>query len=334
MPKVSIIIPAHNEERHIERCIQSLLTQDYKDIEIIVVDNGSRDKTPEIVQRHAEKHDGKVKLLRLEKNMGPGCGRNLGAAKASGDILIMIDADMFFPPDYIGKLIGPIERGEAILATHSTEYVANTGNPWVKVQGQTTRGGRGRAGEVFRAVSKEFFIRHGGFDPRLHYHDDRTFFYKTGVKAIVVKDAYCYHNNPDTAKEIFRRNYWIGRTFIAVVYNEQGLRGLLHVTAITLMRLMDIIALPSTVAWAVLQPTTPILNALILAPLLVFTASTLRMKIIKAKTLKEELMMRILYAPSYRIVRAAGLLAGVLASLFLGLHVASKNLDGDKTAKV
>jgi hypothetical protein len=53
------------------------------------------------------------------------------------------------------------------------------------------------------------------------YHADRTFFYKTGAKGIaVVEDAYCYHNNPDTAKEIFRRNYLIGRTFLAVMYRR------------------------------------------------------------------------------------------------------------------
>ncbi len=321
MPTVSIIIPAHDEERHIERCIQSLITQDYEDIEIIVVDNGSRDKTPEIVERYVNKYAGKVRLLRLEQNLGPGGGRNIGAVSARGDILVMVDADMFFPPDYIGKLIGPIQRGQALLATHSIEYVANTDNPWVKVQGQTVRGQRGRAGEVFRAVKKEFFIRHGGFDPRLHYHDDRTFFYKTGAKAVVVEDAYCYHNNPDTAKEIFRRNYWIGRTYLAIEYHEHGVKGLLRALTITLVRLIDIVALPSIAVWAVLQPVVPILNALLPAPAIVFVASTVRMKIVKVENLRERVVLRTVYAPLYRIIRAAGLLTGILTSLIFGLRV-------------
>jgi len=232
----------------------------------------------------------------------------------------MVDADMFFPPDYIGKLIGPIQRGQALLATHSIEYVANTDNPWVKVQGQTVRGRWGRVEKVFRAVKKEFFIRHGGFDPRLHYHDDRTFFYKTGAKAVVVEDAYCYHNNPDTAKEIFRRNYWIGRTYLAVMRREEGAVGLLRAATTLLIRLVDVAALPLTAAWAVIQPTTQIQGMLLLAPAALFAAMTLKMRTLKAESPKERLMLRAIYAPLYRILRAAGLLAGVAASLVLGLR--------------
>jgi glycosyltransferase involved in cell wall biosynthesis len=321
VPYVSIIIPAHNEERHIDKCLESLLAQDYQDIEIIVVDNGSNDNTPKIVERYVERFGDKVKLLRLERNLGIGGGRNVGAFNASGDILVLVDADMVFPPDYIRKLISPIQRGEALLTTHSTEYVANVASPWVKVQGQIIRSGGKRVGEQFRAIQREFFIRHGGLDPSFQYHADRTFFYKTGAKAIVVEDAYCYHNNPDTAKEIFRRNYWIGRTLLAVMLWEHGAKGLLYATATVLIRLVDLVALPLVVAWPVLQPTTPVLNALILAALLVFTVLTLRMRIIGAESAFERLKLRLIYAPAYRIVRAAGLIAGILVSLLRGLRV-------------
>jgi glycosyltransferase involved in cell wall biosynthesis len=64
VPNISIIIPAHNEERHIEKCIESLLAQEYRDIEIIVVDNGSSDNTSKIVERYVESYGGKVRLLR------------------------------------------------------------------------------------------------------------------------------------------------------------------------------------------------------------------------------------------------------------------------------
>ncbi len=322
MPTVSIVIPAHNEERHIERCIESLLKQDYEDIEIIVVDNGSRDKTPQIVESYAAKHPGKIRLLRPGRNLGPGGGRNLGAQNARGDVLVMVDADMVFPPDYVRKLVAPIQRGEALMTTHATEYVANTDSPWVKVQGQTVRGHWGRAGEVFRAVRRDFFIKHGGFDPSLHYHDDRTFFYKTGAKAIVVEDAYCYHNNPDTAKEIFRRNYWIGRTYLAVARHEQGVKGLLRAAATITVRTMDIAALPLAAAWAVFQPAAPAYGMLLLVPALLFATLTLRMRTLRAESLKEKLLLRTIYAPLYRIIRAAGLLSGVAASLVHGLRVA------------
>jgi glycosyltransferase involved in cell wall biosynthesis len=326
VPNVSIIIPAHNEERHIEKCLESLLAQDYQDTEIIIVDNGSSDNTPKIVERYVERFRDKVRLLRMGRNLGPGGGRNAGASSATGDILVFVDADMVFPHDYITRLIGPIQRGEALLATHANEYVANIENPWVKVQGQTVRSTGKRMGEVFRAVKKEFFMNHGGFDPGLHYHDDRTFFYKTALKAIVVEDAYCYHNNPDTAKEIFRRNYLIGRTLLAVMLREHGAKGLLYATATVSVRLVDLIALPLAAAWLALQPTTPILNALLLIPILAFTALALRIKIVKAKNLSERIILRIIYAPLYRIIRAAGLLTGISASLLFGLRITSHDL--------
>jgi glycosyltransferase involved in cell wall biosynthesis len=323
VPNVSIIIPAHDEERHIEKCIESLLAQEYREIEIIVVDNGSSDNTSKIVERYVESYGGKVRLLRMESNIGPGGGRNAGASNATGEILVFVDADMVFPPDYVTKLISPIQRGEALLTTHANEYVANIENPWVKVQGQTVRSTGRRTGEVFRAVKKDFFISYGGFDPSLHYHDDRTFFYKTGAKAKVVEEAYCYHNNPDTAKEIFRRNYLIGRTLLAVMHREHGAKGLLYVTATALVRLLDLVALPLAAAWAVLSPANPLLNALFLTPFFAFTALTIKMKIVKAESLKERAILRILYAPLYRIIRAAGLYTGVFTSLIFGLLVTS-----------
>jgi glycosyltransferase involved in cell wall biosynthesis len=244
VPNVSIIIPAHNEERHIEKCLESLLTQDYQDVEIIIVDNGSSDNTPKIVERYVERSRDKVRLLRMDRNLGPGGGRNLGASNASGEILVFVDADMVFPPNYITKLVKPIQHGEAQLTTHSIEYVANTYNPWVKVQGQTIRSIERGGSRVLRAIEKRLFTQHGGFDPSLHYHDDRTFYYKTGIAPLAVKDAYCYHNNPDTAKEIFRRNYWIGRTLLAIMLQEHGAKGLLYATASVSVRLVDLIALP------------------------------------------------------------------------------------------
>jgi len=323
VPNISIIIPAHNEERHIEKCMESLLAQEYRDIEIIVVDNGSSDNTSKIVERYVESYGGKVRLLRMKSNIGPGGGRNAGASNATGEILVFVDADMVFPPDYVTKLISPIQRGEALLTTHANEYVANVENPWVKIQGQTVRSTGRRTGEVFRAVKKDFFMNHGGFDPGLHYHDDRTFFYKTGAKAKVVEEAYCYHNNPDTAKEIFRRNYLIGRTLLAVMHREHGAKGLLYATATASVRLLDLVALPLAAAWAVLSPANPLLNALFLAPFFAFTALTIKMKIVKAESLKEKAILRILYAPLYRIIRAAGLLTGVFTSLIFGLLVTS-----------
>ncbi|MEM3053858.1 MAG: glycosyltransferase family 2 protein [Candidatus Caldarchaeum sp.] len=319
----SVIIPALNEERHITACLESLLKQDQADMEVIVVDNGSRDKTLQIAEEYAEKHPGKVRVIRLDRNMGPGGARNIGAQAARGEVLLFLDADMIFPPDFVKRLIQPILKGEAVSTVHSEEYVSNIANPWVRVQGQTKKNRGSRAGAAFRAIKREIFLAAGGFDPSLHYHDDRTFYYKTGHKAIVV-EAICYHNNPDTAREIFRRNYLIGRTLIAVTLQEKGVKGVADVAAITVLRLADLAALPLLVTLIILQPILSLptsVAALLLTPSIFFAVSTARMKIITAERLREKLLLRLLYAPAYRLIRAAGTVAGVAASLIRGLRV-------------
>ncbi|MEM4154621.1 MAG: glycosyltransferase family 2 protein, partial [Candidatus Caldarchaeum sp.] len=84
----SVIITAWNEERHITLCLESLLKQDQADIEIIVVDDGSRDNTSLIVEKYVGKHPDKIQLIKLDKNKGLGAARNIGAQAAKGEVLL------------------------------------------------------------------------------------------------------------------------------------------------------------------------------------------------------------------------------------------------------
>lgn len=324
MATVSIIIPAYNEEKHIASCVRSLLRQNYRDIEIIVLDNGSRDQTATIVESLLEEYPEKVRLVKLNRNTGPGGARNFGARLARGEILLFLDADMAFPEDYVARLVEPIMKGEAEATTHEEELVHNIDNRWVKVQGQTTKIANTAVSGVARAVKKNLFHRYGGFDPSLHYHDDRTLFYKSGVKISVIKGAHCFHNNPDTAKEIFRRNYWIGRTYIAASIREKGWRDLATVAKTTILRLLDLAALPSAASWLALKLFSTVTlpsEVILLAPPAIFILLTAKMKIVNAPSLQEKIILRLLYSPAYRVIRAAGLIAGLTASLIRGITV-------------
>ena len=85
--KVSVIIPAHNEGRFIEKTLESLKKNAASLLEIIVVVNGSRDKTLEISRRYADK------VIKFSKAIGPSAARNEGAKVATGEILVFLDAD-------------------------------------------------------------------------------------------------------------------------------------------------------------------------------------------------------------------------------------------------
>lgn len=102
MIKVSIIIPAYNVEDYIEDCLVSLTKQSLKEIEVIVVNDGSTDHT----QEKAEVFKGKIKDLKVIKqvNSGPGVARNLGLKYATGEYIIFLDADDSLPSNAVAHL--------------------------------------------------------------------------------------------------------------------------------------------------------------------------------------------------------------------------------------
>lgn len=100
---VSVIIPAYNTELFVERTLSSVRAQTYLNIEIVVIDDGSTDKTPEIIKRFADE-DSRVVFLQQE-NSGVVEARNLGIVKSSGTFIAFIDADDTWHPKTIEKLV-------------------------------------------------------------------------------------------------------------------------------------------------------------------------------------------------------------------------------------
>ena len=92
--KVSVIIPVYNVEKYLRECIDSILNQTLRDLELICVDDGSTDGSLEILHEY-EKADSRVKVL-TQHNMGAGAARNKGLAIATGEYLSFLDSDDFF----------------------------------------------------------------------------------------------------------------------------------------------------------------------------------------------------------------------------------------------
>jgi glycosyltransferase involved in cell wall biosynthesis len=209
---ISVIIPVYNEEICIEDCLRSLLKQSFGHLEIIVVDDGSTDRTVSICEAFG------VEVYR-QTHRGMAAARNFGARKAKGSILILVDADMIFAPEYVGKLIAPIINGEAIATDHWNERVANWDNPWARCQTwfQKLPDRRRQTLTVpehsgqYRAVRKDFFLNSGGLTEEEGYRADTSLARRTGVFAEIIKDAICYHRNIEGPRELFRETRWHGR---------------------------------------------------------------------------------------------------------------------------
>ena len=214
--EVSVIIPTYNEEKDICECLKSLLKQSYKILEVIIVDDGSTDKTIKRIREFLKKYKLNLKIIK-QNHRGPGKARNLGTENARGKILIVIDADMTFDRNYIKNLIKPIlkdKTGKVMGTTHDNEIAANTNNI-VSILWGKTRVSRETARDVpiFRAIRKDKFIELGKFDPKYGYADDQTFWFKYRIKPTVAKNTICYHKNPSTLKETYKQARWIGASW-------------------------------------------------------------------------------------------------------------------------
>lgn len=111
---ISIIIPAYMAEKHISRCLDSIITQTYKNMEIIVINDGSKDHTHDVCLGWMEK-DSRIKLVDKE-NGGAASARNLGVDISRGEFIAFIDSDDWVEPDYIEHLYSMINSYNADLA--------------------------------------------------------------------------------------------------------------------------------------------------------------------------------------------------------------------------
>lgn len=100
---VSVIVPVYNVEMYLVRCIESIINQTYKDIEIILIDDGSKDQSYEICKRYADKYDF-VKAIHIE-NHGVSFARNLGIEKSTGEYIQFVDSDDYIEPNMIELLL-------------------------------------------------------------------------------------------------------------------------------------------------------------------------------------------------------------------------------------
>lgn len=101
-PKVSIIVPVYGVEKYIRQCLNSLLAQRYTPLEIIVIDDGSPDKCPEICDEYAQKNSNIILLH--QANRGVGYSRNRGISIASGDYICFVDPDDWIEPNMISAM--------------------------------------------------------------------------------------------------------------------------------------------------------------------------------------------------------------------------------------
>lgn len=114
MPAVSVIVPVYNAGRHLPRCVQSIQSQTMRDLEIILVDDGSTDGSAQLCEELASA-DSRIRVFH-KKNGGVSSARNFGIEKAKGEYLLFVDADDFIHPDMLSILFNGAQSVGAGIA--------------------------------------------------------------------------------------------------------------------------------------------------------------------------------------------------------------------------
>lgn len=122
-PKISIVIPVYNDEMNLYSCIDSLLCQTYKDFEIVLVNDGSVDKSDSICKQYKEKNDN-IKLINIE-HKGLGVARNIGIEHCDGDYITFVDSDDYVDSKYLEIMYNNIVNNNCDLCICDFKRVFN-----------------------------------------------------------------------------------------------------------------------------------------------------------------------------------------------------------------
>lgn len=200
-PQISVIVPVYNVEKYLPRCIDSILSQTFKDFELLLIDDGSPDNCGKICDEYATK-DSRVKVFH-KSNGGVSSARNLGLDKACGEWITFIDSDDYVEVDYLQELIDAqqqnqvdyvvtlsecdniqesnqitVSRGDFSLL-FSKFKIDRNGYPWGKLYST--------------AIIKKVGLR---FDTKVHLGEDAMFtllyLLETKNVTLISSDNYCY----------------------------------------------------------------------------------------------------------------------------------------------
>lgn len=240
MPKTSVIVPVYNVEEFVEKCARSILNQTEKDLELLLIDDGSTDGSGPLCDRLAAA-DARVRVIH-QKNQGLGGARNTGIDEAQGEWLLFVDSDDWLEPDILEKALAAAEKTQAEMAVFPFRTVDMQGRELAVFKDDLPTG----VGLTLEETPEMLFIspcawnklyraglfRQSGvrYPPRVWYEDIRTTFkVLPRCKKVVFLDdtSYNYLQRPGSIMNNLKldRNREILEAFDDLLgwYREQGL---------------------------------------------------------------------------------------------------------------
>ncbi|MDD6222460.1 MAG: glycosyltransferase family 2 protein [Lachnospiraceae bacterium] len=233
MPLVSIVVPVYKVEKYLDRCVKSLVNQTLKDIEIILVDDGSPDRCPELCDGFSRK-DRRIRVVH-KRNGGLSSARNAGIALASGKYIGFVDSDDDVEPDMYSKMVEAIAREKVDFVMSDYIRVMHDGRAYLKsleiasgrydkekirtnVFPQLIMGENLEYGPLLSVWhclydAKFLNINHLHFDEQVKWSEDNIFSAIAGYLAdsffyMKGEGLYHYYQNEGTITTGYRKNAW------------------------------------------------------------------------------------------------------------------------------
>lgn len=210
---VSIIVPVYNVENYIEKCVNSLMNQTYKNIEIILVDDGTPDASSTIVDDLAMK-DQRICVIHQE-NKGVSAARNAGLERSAGNYIMFVDGDDWVDPDYVSYFFGLVKETGTLIGMNKNNYSSSRLKTTEKKY--TVEAEKAiewiYSNEIFVAVWNKIYSRRLLIDNNISF--DSTIWYGEGmlfniqclqyVDTVAIGEKSVYHQtfNPDSAMRKF-----------------------------------------------------------------------------------------------------------------------------------
>lgn len=154
MPDVSIIVPIYNTEKYLKRCINSILSQSFKDFELLLIDDGSTDGSLQIMKEY-EEYDKRVRIF-SNKNQGPALTRNFGIDMAKSDYLMFIDSDDYIDQGYLADYFNAVSQSNVDIAIGGYKRVIGEKTTYTLRLKQGEFSKYVVTGPVCRIIKKEF----------------------------------------------------------------------------------------------------------------------------------------------------------------------------------
>lgn len=241
-PRISVIIPAHNEEAEIEETLDGILNQKHKSMEIIVSNDGSKDRTEEIVRGYMKK-DPRIKIISSATGHSGAYARNKGAKIAKGEILVFQDADARISDNFLKKVDDDFKKYDIQGLVHpKRDTHKNFLSKCVALMAGNNKKKADKLGKVVFEELNEFnlfifkrdaFEDIGGYDDSVLYYDDTDIskrFYAKKYKALLEPEIMLFSAQPENFGEFYRRYKWSGEGIAAMKDYKERMRETSYLT--------------------------------------------------------------------------------------------------------